>query len=75
LNGATITGWDYLPSIDDPNWAIVGIGDFNADSKPDILWRNDSSGLNDVCYMNGATRTGGDSLLTIADLNWTIGNH
>ncbi|MFH0998258.1 MAG: hypothetical protein V1844_22560 [Pseudomonadota bacterium] len=49
--------------------------DFNGDGKPDILWRNTSTGENCIWYMNGATRTGGDYLLKVADLNWKTVNH
>jgi hypothetical protein len=72
MDGATVTGTDYLLTVADPNWTIVGVGDFNSDGKPDILWRNTSSGQNYVSYMNGVTVTGADSLPTIADPNWRI---
>jgi hypothetical protein len=57
------------------NWKIVGTGDFNGDGKPDILWRNTSTGQNYVWYMrgvNGATRASGSWIEIVADLSWTI---
>ncbi len=45
---------------------------FNGDDKPDILWRNTSTGQNAVLYMNGVRATGADFLPAVADPNWTI---
>ena len=53
---------DSIPTISDPNWEIVGRGDFNGDGKPDILWRNTATGANAVWFMDGVTLRG------IADL-------
>ena len=72
MNGVTVTCADFLPTVADPNWTIVGVGDFNGDSDPDILWRNTSTGQNAVLYMNGVTVTGADFLPTVADPNWNI---
>ena len=36
---------DYLPAIQDTAWEIAGLGDFNGDGKPDILWRYYGTGL------------------------------
>ncbi len=74
MNGATFIGWDYLlPTVDDPNWTIVGTGYFNADSMPDILWRNTSTGENVVWYMNGKDFAGWDYILpTVTDQDWKI---
>ncbi len=72
MNGAAMTGWDYLPAVTDMSWSIAGAGDFNGDGKSDILWRNASGGQNAVWYMNGATMTGWDYLPTVADTSWTI---
>ena len=77
MDGATIVGGGYLyPTVADLNWMIVGTGDFNSDSKTDILWRNTSTGENSLWYMDGATIFGGGYLYpTVADLNWKIVNH
>jgi hypothetical protein len=46
--------------------------DFNSDGKPDILWRNTSTGENCVWYMNGAMLSEEESLQAVYDTNWTI---
>jgi hypothetical protein len=74
-NGATWTGGSAdLPPVTDPNMTIVGVADFNADGRPDILWRNTSTGQITIWYMNGATFTGGTAnvLPTLSDPAWTV---
>jgi len=36
-------------------WQIAGVGNFNAGSQVDILWRNTATGEVGVWYMNGIT--------------------
>jgi hypothetical protein len=38
----------------EPDWHIVGTGDFNHDGKSDVLWQN-SSGAVSVWEMNGTS--------------------
>ena len=74
--------YDLLLSVADPDWAIVGYGDFNGDKKTDFVWRNARTGENSIWYLNGKDFAGGDSqvilgrdydyLLTVGDRNWTI---
>jgi hypothetical protein len=47
-------------------WAIVATGDFNHDGKPDVVWRNQTSGQNMVWYMNGAAKLGEEAFLSFA---------
>lgn len=56
----------------DLNWSIVGTGDFNGDSRPDILWRNTANGANVVWYMNGATYAGSGVVGGVVDQNWKV---
>ncbi len=46
--------------------------DFNNDGKVDILWRNYTTGSNEVWYMNGAVLTGSTPLPAQPDLSWRI---
>jgi hypothetical protein len=67
-----VLSYAYLPAVTDLNWKLAGTGDFNADGKIDVLWRNSSTGQNAVWFMNGIANTGYAYLLTMADQNWQI---
>ena len=41
--------------VSDTNWKIVGIGDFNDDGKPDILWQHQTTGTLSAWLMNGTS--------------------
>ena len=61
MNGATRTGTNVLwpaTNVNDAAWVPMAAGDFNGDGKPDLIWRNSTSGRVIVWYMNGVTRTG-----------------
>ena len=47
-------------------------GDFNGDGRPDILWRNSSTGENYVWYADGVMVLGGGNLPMVADQNWKV---
>ncbi|MBL9134757.1 MAG: VCBS repeat-containing protein [Verrucomicrobiales bacterium] len=60
MNGVTRTSTTTLWAASaqgDALWVPMAAGDFNADSKPDILWRNSSTGKVIVWYMDGTTRS------------------
>jgi hypothetical protein len=76
MNGTTmISGVVLSPGqVSDVNWKIVGIGDFNGDLKPDLVWHHQTQGLLSVWLMNGTTMTNG-ILLTpnrVTDTNWKV---
>jgi hypothetical protein len=48
------------------------IVDFNGDGRPDILWRNTTSGQNAVWFMDGVTVTGFAVFDSMTDQTWTI---
>jgi len=49
--------WDVATTVADLNWSISGTGDFNADDKTDILWRNSVTGVNALWLMDGTNLT------------------
>lgn len=53
---STVTLW-AASAVGDSLWVPMATGDFNADNKPDILWRNSSTGRVIVWYMDGTTRS------------------
>jgi hypothetical protein len=74
-NGTSLIRYAFLTTVADQNWKMAGTADFNADGKPDILWRNTSTGENMVWFMTGAdgtTMIGNINLLTVADQTWQI---
>jgi hypothetical protein len=58
LNACSVIGSGSPGTVSDENWQIFGVGDFNGDSKADILWRNASSGQVFEYLMNGLTIIG-----------------
>ncbi len=62
--------------IPDTAWEIAGTGDFNGDSKTDILWRyygtGPYQGLNDIWFMDGTTFVSESVFSQIPDTNWRI---
>lgn len=49
----------------DKTWSLAGIGDFNGDGNPDVLWRNSENSQVAVWLMNGANRTS-TAILTVS---------
>jgi M6 family metalloprotease-like protein len=80
MDGTAISDTVVLAS-ESPDWLLFDARqeptgpadrDFNRDGKPDILWRNDTSGKNTVWYMDGVTKTGSASLSAVSDVGWKI---
>ncbi len=62
MNGSSIVGSAVVTSggvavAPDPSWTVAGVGDFDADGKADLLWRN-SNGSLVAWLMNGSTIAG-----------------
>ncbi len=50
----------------------MGVGDFNRDGNPNILWWNQADGRVYVWYMNGAAFAAEQYIATVADTQWKI---
>jgi hypothetical protein len=72
VTGATWIGNGWLPAVPDTSWEIGGTGDFNADGKVDILWRDYSLGYNVIWYMDGVTWIDNGWLPAVTDAAWRI---
>ncbi len=70
VNLNAITGAPTLPL----NWKISATGDFNADGKADILWRNTTSQKLVVWTMSGQAKIGNiiPSPAQAVDANWEV---
>jgi hypothetical protein len=71
LDHGTFTNPSALP---DTQWKIVGVGDFNLDTKPDLLWRHATSGQIVVWFMDDANLVSGTftNPSALADTRWQI---
>jgi hypothetical protein len=71
--GTGVSSVSFLGTVPDVNWTIEGIGDFNGDSRSDVLWRH-TLGFVVAWLMNGSG-TGIASipiLGSVGDSSWVI---
>jgi ELWxxDGT repeat protein len=71
LRGSSATTPGGLP---DTRWQVAGVNDFNADHKPDLLWRHRDSGQIALWYLDETILAGGGytNPSGLADLSWHI---
>jgi hypothetical protein len=63
----------YIRTVNDTAWQIKGFGDFDADGKADVLWRNATSGENYLYPMDGLVIKPTEGYIrTVADLAWNM---
>jgi hypothetical protein len=63
-DGSTLQSWAWLASRGPGPWTIVGVGDFNGDEAPDLVWQHDTTRQVAVWYM------GGPGGATMIDWRW-----
>ncbi|HEY7531825.1 MAG TPA: FG-GAP-like repeat-containing protein, partial [Nitrospiraceae bacterium] len=59
-------------AVSDPNWRIVGTGDFDRDNKIDLLWHHKTSGAIGIWLLDGLNYRGGAPVDRVSDTNWKI---
>ena len=74
MNGLTRTNRQTaLTRLANTDWTIVGVGDFNANGKADILWRNLKTGDNAIWLMQGRRRTNAQTTIPgIRNVAWQV---
>lgn len=74
LNGTTRIGTGVMnPAAVDPAWKIRGVGDFNRDDKPDLVWQHTSGALA-VWFMDGVNvqDTRYLTIASVSDPAWQV---
>ena len=69
-NTNTLIGGGPVTPNPGTSWRAVGTGDFNKDSKPDILWQNTNTGQASIWEMSGNTLIGGGPVTPNPGPNW-----
>jgi hypothetical protein len=68
-NARPVTGGNF-PAVGAP-W-ILHRGDFDGDTKLDILWRNPSSGQNTIWFVNGTRLSGSTDAPRVIGSDWVL---
>jgi subtilisin-like proprotein convertase family protein len=74
MNGVNLTGGGFTnpPGITDNRWRVGAVGDLNGDNRPDLIWRNQTSGDNLIWFMNGLNRISAAGLPAFPDVSWKM---
>jgi subtilisin family serine protease len=70
LSGLTVTGGRL--NVNKAIRACTTLSDFNGDGRSDLVFRNYTTGANDVWFMNGSTVLGSVPLPGVSDVSWQI---
>jgi hypothetical protein len=71
MNGTAQLAVVALPSVNDFAWDVRAVSDFNRDGRPDLMWRNGTTGANVIWLMNGATIGQSVELPPVLDTAWS----
>jgi uncharacterized repeat protein (TIGR01451 family) len=74
MSGTVATGVAALVPGRGPQttWRLGGMGDFDGDGKPDLVWRDQSSGAAEIWFMDQMTRKSVSSLAAVPGPVWSI---
>jgi hypothetical protein len=76
MDGLERRGWKSVPftPLQDANWKIRAIGDFDGDARPDLIWQHMTSGALGAWLMDNAHLRSGVLLSppAVTDLDWRI---
>lgn len=72
MNGTSVVSSVIIDSLRDPGWIIEAAADFNGDGKPDLWYRNVTTGENLIWLMNGTQFQGQVGDLPTYDANYDV---
>jgi hypothetical protein len=74
VGGLTVKAEGLFKSVPDLNWVVAGVADFNHDGRADMLYHNNSTGMNYIFFPGPTGLTvGAEGILnSTPDLNWKI---
>jgi hypothetical protein len=71
MGGNLVTSSNYISTVPNANWNLVGNGDYNADGKHDKLWWNNSTGQLWMHLMDGNTIATSSAVATYSN-DWNV---
>lgn len=72
MDQAQITDSHLVDRVEDANWKLVAIADFNGDGEDDLLWRHQVIGTNWMYLMQGGKVQESRYVNQVSDLNWMV---
>jgi hypothetical protein len=74
VGGLTVKAEGLFKSVPDLNWVVAGVADFNHDGRADMLYHNNSTGMNYIFFPGPSGLTvGAEGILnSTPDPNWKI---
>jgi len=67
-----VIGVANVPTLTDRGYQVQAIADFNGDGSPDLFWRNERTGDNDIWYLRNNQVIGVATVAPVRDLNFQV---